>query len=286
MTIQTINLGTAPSGAGGDTFRSTGAKINENFTNPSHAASRYVGTATGNVMEVGAFGWGRKFNDGLVAKSKAYLDNMDNWRSGLDCYADSSLPGRYGNVIRLGFGTFEANRWLHDLFITTEGDLYLRHSTNSNVFGDSVAYLSKRNTTVDSNGFIKAASPIIHLYADKIQLNHEASEQEIIFEKLDVGHYLIKGSSGFAQEGWYVETPKDANGNILFAVQYHQFENYDIEVKTFKKKFDIETASIVADLENPVDITLNRWIDIRLQEVPKPVREMPTEEVNSDEPQQ
>ena len=57
---------------------------------------------------------------------------MDNWRSSLD-YADSSLPGGYGNVIRLGFGTFEANRWLHDLFITTEGDLYLRHSTNSNV---------------------------------------------------------------------------------------------------------------------------------------------------------
>nr|EKU6037330.1 hypothetical protein [Acinetobacter nosocomialis] len=54
MTIQTVNLGTAPTGAGGDTFRSTGAKMNENFTNNTHAASRYVGTAAGNVMEVGA----------------------------------------------------------------------------------------------------------------------------------------------------------------------------------------------------------------------------------------
>ncbi|MFP0657425.1 hypothetical protein ACLDX2_19380, partial [Acinetobacter baumannii] len=58
MTIQTVNLGSAPTGAGGDTFRSTGAKINENFTNNTHAASRYVGTAAGNVMEVGAFGFG------------------------------------------------------------------------------------------------------------------------------------------------------------------------------------------------------------------------------------
>ncbi|MHC3102316.1 hypothetical protein ACWPOP_07995, partial [Acinetobacter nosocomialis] len=58
MTIQTVNLGSAPSGAGGDTFRSTGAKMNENFTNWTHAASRYVGTAAGNVMEVGAFGIG------------------------------------------------------------------------------------------------------------------------------------------------------------------------------------------------------------------------------------
>ncbi|WP_285277184.1 hypothetical protein, partial [Escherichia coli] len=58
MTIQTINLGTAPSGAGGDTVRSTGAKMNEYITNWSHAASRYVGQAGGNLMEVGAFGLG------------------------------------------------------------------------------------------------------------------------------------------------------------------------------------------------------------------------------------
>lgn len=58
MTIQTVNLGTAPTGAGGDTFRSTGAKMNENFTDPSHAASRYVGMDKTFVMEVGAFGVG------------------------------------------------------------------------------------------------------------------------------------------------------------------------------------------------------------------------------------
>ncbi|MFP0526603.1 hypothetical protein ACLDWI_17300, partial [Acinetobacter baumannii] len=58
MTIQTVNLGMAPTGAGGDTFRSTGAKMNENFTNNTHAASRYVGTAAGNLMQVGAFGLG------------------------------------------------------------------------------------------------------------------------------------------------------------------------------------------------------------------------------------
>lgn len=49
MTIQTVNLGTAPSGAGGDTFRSTGAKMNENFTNPEHAASKLVGTSGAKV---------------------------------------------------------------------------------------------------------------------------------------------------------------------------------------------------------------------------------------------
>ncbi|MFP0526985.1 hypothetical protein ACLDWI_19440, partial [Acinetobacter baumannii] len=139
------------------------------------------------------------------------------------------------------------------------------------------------NTTIDANGFIKAASPIVKLFAEKIELNEEAAEQNITFEKLDVGHYLLKGTSGFATEGWYIETPKDANGNILFAVIYQQLENKDIEIKTFKKKFDVESASIIADLDNPVDISTGRWIDIRLQEIPKPVPEMPVVTENDPE---
>ncbi|MDV4269400.1 hypothetical protein MSG86_17765, partial [Acinetobacter baumannii] len=138
-------------------------------------------------------------------------------------------------------------------------------------------------TTIDANGFIKAASPIVKLFAERIELNDEAAEQPITFEKIDVGHYLIKGSSGFAKEGWYIETPKDANGNILFAVIYQQLENKDIEIKTFKKKFDVESASIIADLDNPVDISTGRWIDIRLQEIPKPVPEMPVVTENDTE---
>ncbi|MBP4721252.1 phage tail protein, partial [Acinetobacter baumannii] len=99
-----------------------------------------------------------------------------------------------------------------------------------------------------------------------IELNDDAQKQPITLEKLGVGDYLIKGSLGFAQEGWYIEMPKDANGNVLVAVAYKQLENNDISIKTYKKKFDIETASIVPDLENPVDIPEGRNIDIRFHE--------------------
>ena len=58
MAIQRINLGTAPSGTGGDTNRSAFTKIDGNFADTTNAASRLVGTAAGNVMEVGAFGLG------------------------------------------------------------------------------------------------------------------------------------------------------------------------------------------------------------------------------------
>ncbi len=147
---------------------------------------------------------------------------------------------------------------------------YFRRAGWSEGFTTWFKFLTSGNTAIDANGFIKAASPIVKLYADKIELNDEAAQQTITFEKVSLGSYLVKGSLGFATEGWYIETPKDANGNILFAVQYKQLENNDIEVKTFKKKFDFESVSIVADLSNPVDIPLNRWIDLRLKVAPKP----------------
>ncbi|MFW1865581.1 hypothetical protein ACG9XM_08045 [Acinetobacter baumannii] len=283
MTIQTVNLGTAPTGAGGDTFRSTGAKMNENFTNSTHAASRYVGTAAGNVMEVGAFGLGGYMtqlsmpNDSTVLGSGFYYYDIGSSGASTWQQVETNVF-----VLRSSFSNLPRGFEIGVLPYTNK--FYLR----SNEYGGQawrvpVLIRHSGNTTIDANGFIKAASPIVKLFADKIELNDEAAEQNITFEKLDVGHYLLKGTSGFATEGWYIETPKDANGNILFAVIYQQLENKDIEIKTFKKKFDVESASIIADLDNPVDISTGRWIDIRLQEIPKPVPEMPVVTENDPE---
>lgn len=109
------------------------------------------------------------------------------------------------------------------------------------------------------------------MFSDCIECNDEAAEQSPFFKKIDVGHYVIKNTLGFAQDGWWIEVPSDSNGNKICAIKYQTFENGDIEVKTFKRKFDFETASIVADEAQPIDIPNNmngekRWIDIRLQQ--------------------
>ncbi|MGI9873928.1 pyocin knob domain-containing protein, partial [Acinetobacter baumannii] len=106
-----------------------------------------------------------------------------------------------------------------------------------------------------------------------IELNNDAAKQPITFDKLGTGDYLVKGSLGFAQEGWYIEVPKDANGNTVVAVEYSTLENGDLSIKTYKRKFDVEKAAIVADHDNPLDIPEGRWIDIRLHEEPEPVPE-------------
>lgn len=134
---------------------------------------------------------------------------------------------------------------------------------NNGVWSTPCIVRNTDNTTVDANGFIKSASPIVKLFSDCIETNNEVPEI-VTFEKLGIGDYLIKNTNGFSAGGWYIELPQDANGNKLFAVLYKQLESGDISVKTYQKKFDPETASIVADTSKPIDIKEGRWIDIRL----------------------
>ncbi len=152
---------------------------------------------------------------------------------------------------------------------------------NSGTWSNWFNLLTAQNTTTDGNGFIKAASPVVKLFQSHIELNNDAAKQPITFDKLGTGDYLIKGSLGFAQEGWYIEVPKDANGNTVVAVEYSTLENGDLSIKTYKRKFDVEKAAIVADHENPMDIPEGRWIDIRLHEEPEPE---PVEETLTETP--
>lgn len=155
-----------------------------------------------------------------------------------------------------------------------QGALRIRYKQGASAFSDWITFRTSSNTTVDANGFVKSASPICHLYTDKIDLNDEAKLQSIGFEKVGVGDYLVTGSLGFAQEGWYIEMPKDANGNVLVAVVYKQLENNDISIKTYAKKFDDEAGDIVPNLSKPRDIPENRSITLRLQELPKVEQEI------------
>ena len=279
MAIQRINLGTAPSGTGGDTNRSAFTKIDGNFADTTNAASRLVGTAAGNVMEVGAFGFGGKtgltavnpYND--LTESELSVNRFMTFSDSMSYPMGLSFVGFGDKRNFFGFTAFGQD----PVFITLDNVKAAAGSRNVISYG----FWTTKNTTKDSNGFLKGASPIVQLYADKIELNAEAKLQPITFEKLGVGDYLIKGSLGFAQEGWYIEMPKDANGNVLVAVIYEQLDNNDISVKTYAKKFDEETGDVVANTAKPRDIPATRWIDLRLQALPQTTPLSKDETVNT-----
>lgn len=268
MAIQRINLGTAPSGTGGDTNRSAFTKIDGNFADTTNAASRLVGTEAGNVMEVGAFGMGN-FPPIASPPSGSFLTG-GRFFSYLGLNGDDS-SGAPSHQMGVNIPWVD-NTHSAQLLVGLKGgnQLGIRWWDNSTKkFTNYMKIYYQGNTTVDSNGAIKAASPIVRLFADKIELNDEAKLQDITFEKLGVGDYLVKGSLGFAQEGWYIEMPKDANGNVLVAVVYEQLANNDISVKTYDYMLN-KKGRIVPDLETPLDIPDTRWIDLRLQALPQP----------------
>ena len=270
MAIQTVKTGAAVNDGTGDDARTAFTKINQNFTDNANAASRQVGTAAGNVMEVGAFGLGRNTTE-FIASADHFNNKTATQKGSLQGYYDKSmvaLPNVINTSLMLAYSVDWATQVIFSPSATNPAPKY-RSYYNGNAWSEWSTFLTTANTTKDANGFIKAASPIVKLFADNIELNDEAQLQQITFEKLGVGDYLIKGSTGFAQEGWYIETPKDANGNLLVAVVYEQLDNNDISVKTYAKMFDEETGDIVANTAKPRDIPSTRWIDLRVQALPQ-----------------
>ena len=299
MAITQVNIGSLPDGVGGDTPRSAMVKINTNFTDNANAASRLVGTAVDNVMEVGAFGIGRdalaitnvtNFTELLSKYSGVYkpstnwattnaphnsggtalvLSNSGNISTALILpYTKGTNPNAMSVISR-----YFAETPVEQIVYTSKNPI-IANTLNSTTSGKLVSVLATGELqsigfSVDANGFIKKASPIVRLFADKIELNDEAEEQDVTFERLGIGDYLVKGSLGFAQEGWYIGMPKDANGNVLVAVVYKQLPNNDISVKTYAKKFNEETGDILPNLDKPRDIPETRWIDLRLESISK-----------------
>jgi len=137
---------------------------------------------------------------------------------------------------------------------------------------------NQRNTTVDGNGFIKQASPIARLTDDPALMqttfldggfslagvaavNDEAAGAGAV--KVSTGVYEVRGATGLHNDGWTIEIPQDANGNRLCYVETKVAADGVITVSVFKRRFDIDTAMIVAG--DPMDIPEGRWIDLRLE---------------------
>ncbi|QUN06423.1 hypothetical protein KDN34_02870 [Shewanella yunxiaonensis] len=237
------------------------------------AALKNVGEESGELMQVGAFGLGQSVakNTGGIDLNTANLKtgfySGNNWSNAPVAMSDTS----WGYLIVQNLATVGASGYSSQIFILNNSSSKLWSRTRiGGTWGPWLELYSKGNTTVDSNGFIKAASPIIKLYADSIETNDSAIQQSPALVVNGVGDYTITGTSGFAQTGWYINTPTDANGNIKVFVEYEQVEQpdgtYNIDVKTYEPDYSTGPATAGA----PLDIPAGRWIDIRLQALPTP----------------
>lgn len=208
------------------------------------------------LMLRGAFGLG---SEGIVYSDVHSVIGFNHFVRFTGSTLNTPLPGQFFQGYCTGSEGFQTVTVHLITSDTSQSARTFSKSARNGVWTDWIEFYSHFNTTVDSNGFIKAASPIIKLFEDKLIKNGGFTAN---LNKVSVGNYLITGTDGFADVGWYIETPKDANGNIKVFVEYEQLADKTIVIKTYEPDYSNGKAAA----GEPCDIPPNRWIDIRLKE--------------------
>lgn len=157
-----------------------------------------------------------------------------------------------------------------------------RDSWGNGAFRTWSKVLHSNNTSVDSNGFIKTASPIFRVGEPEVtetgstfvssgygSANEEA--RGVSCERVSEGVYKITGSLGFADDNlWTIETPLDDNNQPILWVETSKDETGVITLKTYHRE-NINSPSFAQNkVEGKIDgehidIPSGRWIDLRLK---------------------
>lgn len=242
------------------------------------SATRDAYSSTGKMLSEGDFGVGSSYPPALA---------VNNPQSGLyTIEGDSSqVPPQAAGT---GCGVIHINGSSYGLDIAGVmgggGRLFARTYYN-NTGREWREFYSTGNTTVDTNGFIKKASPVIKLKGDGTAvLNDEA--EGVITEHISAGVYKISGVLGFHSEpiwggvdGGFV-IPANTNGLPLLWVDYEIDPDGSITLKTYHRTHDSapEFARNLIGIKNedgsftetvqdgePVDIPAGRWVDLRVE---------------------
>ncbi|HHR5903508.1 TPA: hypothetical protein ACS78C_003699 [Providencia alcalifaciens] len=248
----------------------------------------------GAVLHVGDSGIGLKGSPPLLAS----VEDFTNAGIGFYIASDSATSGLkpllatgafHGSVTVTRYNAGNSN--CHALLIKNYGSDWLqivrRGGAGSEL--ESCLVWHSKNTTKDANGNLKAASPVVKLFADGIELNDESEGVEM--EHLGVGHYLIKGVIGFNADGaWGINNgfviPQDHNGKNMVLIDYEVRPDGDIEVFVFHqqnaemperfqnkriKHFDEDGNPVYFENYEPCDVPESRWIDMRVEMPPNSI---------------
>ncbi|HFK4580499.1 TPA: phage tail protein [Citrobacter sedlakii] len=146
----------------------------------------------------------------------------------------------------------------------------------------AVSFWTTDNTTVSSDGTLKSASPIARVVKSQEECqrmdisengftwcgcgaaNEEAEGVKI--SRLDVGVYVLTGSSGLASSGWQILPPMDPGGmGELGVVEAEQTEIGSLTIRLYKRKYMLsDDGEIIKTKGEPMDVPANSWIDVRL----------------------
>ncbi len=229
--------------------------------------------SSGVAMTLGQYGWGGfgielPFKDGIELQE--YIRNRETVSSVFRSIKfTSNLNYRYSAI-----AYFKTNNTFTAITASHVG-MGVKIIGGYNDSETVYTLYTDKNTTVDTGGFIKKASPIIDINPDGTFTTNDESEGATV-TRVAKGEYLIEGVLGFnADAGWGgvdggIEIPLDVNKQPLIWVDSEVMEDGSILVRTYHRthpnapKFARNEIDDYKD-GDPIDIPDGRFISVRVQ---------------------
>ncbi|MCX4178481.1 phage tail protein [Enterobacter sp. HSTU-ASh6] len=158
---------------------------------------------------------------------------------------------------------------------TNDGQAYIQTSHMQ-----GTTYLWKKvyttaNTTVASDGSIKAASPVVKVFTDGAYQTNDESEGCTV-TRLAIGEYLIEGCEGLNSDAAWggidggFDIPTDRNKQPLIWLDYEVHADGSVLVKTYHRTHPAApefARNELQDISNgdPIDIPSDQFVSVRIQ---------------------
>ncbi|WP_220710475.1 phage tail fiber protein [Enterobacter cancerogenus] len=228
--------------------------------------------ATGAVLQVGSFGLGAEAPT-IPANDANQIVGYNGFVSG------AGAPGtNWVNV----YGPMLVMRRISavaQVQVNAVGGLASRYGLVTDMTvnngGAWCVHWHDRNTTVDSSGFIKRASPIVKLFSDGGYETNDESEGCTV-RRIETGQYLIEGCHGLNAEAIWggvdggFEIPSDRNKQPLVWLDYEVNADGSVLVKTYHRAHPEAPTFARNELQgisdgDPIDIPHDQFVSVRVE---------------------
>jgi hypothetical protein len=250
----TWNTGLSFNAANGRALAPSGLQVTGVLSGTAVTQSSTDSTA-GRLLKTGDFGMG-SVNPPVIANMNSPTTPFGQYRTTSTQTVGTFPTGQtFGHVMVFGSSSSD----LIQLFANVLDDLLFmrRYRASAGGWQPWRTFWSTANTTVDANGFIRAASPIVQLS----DTGHAEPVEPVnaVFEKFGTGAYRLHNVGPLATAGWSVEVPRDVNGNRQVFVDIdHDAEAGRLTLRTSLPVWDGHWQAGAA-----CDIPEGRWIDLR-----------------------
>ncbi|MEA1020155.1 phage tail protein [Enterobacter asburiae] len=220
-------------------------------------------------------GYNATSSRGVLATATAQSDSVNKAHS-----IQLNNPGSWG--LNMSWGTYTgASGSVADvahLLCSSDGAAYVKRwwfYNNGDAIGPAGKLYSEKNTTKAADGTLKAASPVVKLFADGGAETNAESEGCTV-TRLSVGEYLICGCIGLnADAAWGgtdggFDVPTDRNKQPLIWLDYEINPDGSVLVKTYHRTHPDSPVFARNEREgysngDPIDIPSDQYVSVRVE---------------------